>query len=124
MKFVIQIASNASVAVENQIIGSIDYGYMVLIGIENADTTEIADKMIKKMLGLRIFKDENGKTNLNLSSVQGSLLLISQFTLYADCSTQRIKAKKSYCFHYSLYLLITRSDFFNMLVLFTFSLYK
>lgn len=85
MKFVIQIASNASVAVENQIIGSIDYGYMVLIGIENADTTEIADKMIKKMLGLRIFKDDNGKTNLNLSSVQGSLLLISQFTLYADC---------------------------------------
>ena len=85
MKFVIQIASNASVAVENQIIGSSDYGYMVLIGIENADTTEIADKMIKKMLGLRIFKDDNGKTNLNLSSVQGSLLLISQFTLYADC---------------------------------------
>ena len=85
MKFVIQIASNASVAVENQIIGSIDYGYMVLIGIENADTTEIADNMIKKMLGLRIFKDDNGKTNLNLSSVQGSLLLISQFTLYADC---------------------------------------
>ena len=58
---------------------------MVLIGVEDADTTEIADKMIKKMLGLRIFQDENGKTNLNLESVNGDLLLVSQFTLYADC---------------------------------------
>ncbi len=58
---------------------------MVLVGVEDADTKEIADKMIKKMLGLRIFKDENGKTNLSLDQVGGSLLLISQFTLYADC---------------------------------------
>lgn len=85
MKFLIQIASNASVTVEAQIVGSIPYGYVVLIGMEDADTEEIADKMIKKMLGLRIFRDENGKTNLSLDQVSGSLLLISQFTLYADC---------------------------------------
>ena len=85
MKFLIQIASNASVTVEDQIVGSIPYGYVVLIGMEDADTEEIADKMIKKMLGLRIFRDENGKTNLSLDQVSGSLLLISQFTLYDDC---------------------------------------
>lgn len=85
MKFLIQIASNASVSAENKVIGEIPFGYMVLIGVEDADTKEIADKMIKKMLGLRIFKDENGKTNLSLDQVGGSLLLISQFTLYADC---------------------------------------
>ncbi len=85
MKFLIQIASDASVSVENNIIGQIPFGYVVLIGVENADTKEIADKMIKKMLGLRIFKDENGKTNLSIDQVHGSLLLISQFTLYADC---------------------------------------
>lgn len=85
MKFLVQIASNASVSVDDQVIGAIPYGYMVLIGVEDADTKEIADKMIKKMLGLRIFKDENGKTNLSLDQVDGQLLLISQFTLYADC---------------------------------------
>lgn len=85
MKFLIQIASNASVEVENRVIGKIPFGYMVLIGVEDADTKEIADKMIKKMLALRIFQDENGKTNLSLDQVNGSLLLISQFTLYADC---------------------------------------
>lgn len=85
MKFLIQIASDASVSVENQVVGSIPFGYMVLVGVEDADTKEIADKMIKKMLGLRVFRDENGKTNLSLDQVGGSLLLISQFTLYADC---------------------------------------
>lgn len=85
MKFLIQIASNASVSVEEERIGAIPFGYVVLIGVEDADTREIADKMIKKMLELRIFKDENGKTNLSLDQVGGSLLLISQFTLYADC---------------------------------------
>lgn len=85
MKFLIQIASNAFVEVENRVIGKIPFGYMVLIGVEDADTKEIADKMIKKMLALRIFQDENGKTNLSLDQVNGSLLLISQFTLYADC---------------------------------------
>ena len=85
MKFLVQIASNASVTVDEQVIGAIPFGYMVLIGVEDADTKEIADKMKKKMLALRIFKDQNGKTNLNLDQVDGSLLLISQFTLYADC---------------------------------------
>lgn len=85
MKFLIQIASNASVEVENRVAGKISFGYMVLVGVEDADTKEIADKMIKKMLALRIFKDENGKTNLSLDQVGGSLLLVSQFTLYADC---------------------------------------
>ena len=80
-----QIASDASVRVDGSVIGEIPFGYMVLIGVEDADTKEIADKMVKKMLGLRIFKDENGKTNLSLDQVGGSLLLISQFTLYADC---------------------------------------
>jgi len=85
MKLVIQVASDAKVTVSNKIIGQISYGFVGFIGIENADTKEIADKMIKKMLGLRIFKDENGKTNLSIQQVNGELLLISQFTLYADC---------------------------------------
>jgi len=85
MKFVIQRVTRASVSVEGETIGKIDGGFMVLIGIENADTRAIADKMVKKMCGLRIFADENGKTNLSISDVGGSLLLISQFTLYADC---------------------------------------
>jgi len=85
MRLVIQVAKDAKVSVENEIIGQIPYGFVVLIGVENADTKEIADKMLKKMLGLRIFPDENGKTNLNLDQVNGELLLISQFTLYADC---------------------------------------
>ncbi len=85
MKLLIQRASNASVTVEDKTIGKIPFGYVVFIGIENADTKEIADKMVKKMLGLRIFEDENGKTNLSIHQVDGSLLLVSQFTLYADC---------------------------------------
>ena len=87
MKFVIQRVKHASVEVDHKTIGSIKNGFMVLIGVSNSDTKEIADKMIQKMIGLRIFEDENGKTNLNIDheSVQGSLLLISQFTLYADC---------------------------------------
>ena len=85
MKFVIQRVTHADVSVEQNIVGSIDKGFMVLIGINNTDTTVIADKMIKKLVNLRIFEDENGKTNLSLNDVDGSLLLISQFTLYADC---------------------------------------
>lgn len=85
MKFVIQRVTQASVEVNQQIIGSIQKGFLVLIGVSNNDTTEIANKMIKKLLGLRIFEDENGKTNLALKDVNGELLLISQFTLYADC---------------------------------------
>ncbi|MBQ2902154.1 MAG: D-tyrosyl-tRNA(Tyr) deacylase [Agathobacter sp.] len=85
MKFVIQRVKNASCTVENEIIGEIQQGFCVFIGVSNEDNTEIADKMIKKLIGMRIFEDENGKTNLSLADVNGSLLLISQFTLYADC---------------------------------------
>ena len=85
MKFVIQRVAHAEVAVEGEVIGKIGKGFMVLIGVAQDDTREIADKMVKKLTGLRIFEDENGKTNLSLSDVGGSLLLISQFTLYADC---------------------------------------
>ena len=85
MKFVIQRVQHASVKVDEQIKGEIQKGFLVLIGISQDDTKEIADKMIKKMIQLRIFEDENGKTNLSLADVDGQLLLISQFTLYADC---------------------------------------
>ena len=85
MKFVIQRVTHASVTVKEKIIGSIDKGFLVLIGICNDDTEDTADKMIKKTAGLRIFDDENGKTNLSLNDVGGELLLVSQFTLYADC---------------------------------------
>ena len=85
MKFVIQRVSEASCTVEGNVIGKINKGLCVLIGVSNKDNTEIADKMIKKLVGMRIFEDENGKTNLSLADVAGSLLLISQFTLYADC---------------------------------------
>ena len=85
MKFVIQRVTEASVTVENKTIGAIRKGLLVLIGIANQDTREIADKMVKKLIGLRIFDDAEGKTNLSLKDVDGQLLLISQFTLYADC---------------------------------------
>lgn len=85
MKFVIQRVTSASCTVDGQVTGSIEKGFMVLIGVSDSDTKEIADKMTKKMLGLRIFEDAEGKTNLSLADVNGSLLLISQFTLYADC---------------------------------------
>lgn len=85
MKFVIQRVRRASVEVDNKIIGKIGTGFLVLIGVSKDDTKEIADKMIKKLCNMRIFEDENGKTNLGLADVDGSLLLISQFTLYADC---------------------------------------
>lgn len=85
MKFVIQRVTSASCVVDGQVTGSIEKGFMVLIGVSNDDTREIADKMTKKLLGLRIFEDADGKTNLSLADVNGGLLLISQFTLYADC---------------------------------------
>lgn len=85
MRFVIQRVTEASVSVDQQIIGSIGKGFLVLIGVSQTDTRIIADKMIKKLLGLRIFEDQDGKTNLSLQDVNGSLLLVSQFTLYADC---------------------------------------
>lgn len=85
MRFVIQRVSHASVTVDKQCIGKIEKGLLVLIGVSDTDTKEIADKMIKKLLGLRIFEDEQGKTNLDIHTVDGALLLVSQFTLYADC---------------------------------------
>ena len=85
MRFVIQRVTKASVTVDGNITGAIKKGFLVLIGVSVEDTREIAVKMIKKLVGMRIFDDENGKTNLALSDVGGSLLLVSQFTLYADC---------------------------------------
>lgn len=85
MRFLIQRVNEASVAVEGDIVGKIGRGFLVFVGISDSDDTAIADKMIKKLIGLRIFEDEEGKTNLDLNSVGGQLLLISQFTLYADC---------------------------------------
>ena len=85
MRFVIQVVKEASVKVDRETIGQIGKGYVVLIGISDSDTEAVADKMIRKMTGLRLFADENGKTNLSLADVKGSLLLVSQFTLYANC---------------------------------------
>jgi D-tyrosyl-tRNA(Tyr) deacylase len=85
MKFVIQRVTEASVTVDQEVIGSIGKGYLVLIGVGANDTKEDADFYIKKLIGLRIFEDENGKTNLSLKDVNGELLLVSQFTLYANC---------------------------------------
>lgn len=87
MKFVVQRVKNAQVDVDNKIVGKINKGFMVLIGITHTDTKEIADYLVKKLINLRVFKDEKGKMNLSLKDVEGELLLISQFTLYADCSS-------------------------------------
>lgn len=96
MKFVIQVVEEASVRIIEEadgtipegggyVSGSIGRGFMVLVGISATDTEAVADKMVEKMRKLRIFEDENGKTNLDLAAVNGELLLVSQFTLYADC---------------------------------------
>lgn len=85
MRLVIQRVTHASVTIEDREAGRIGQGFLVLIGVEQEDTREIADKMLRKMLNLRIFSDENGKTNLSLRDVNGALLLVSQFTLCADC---------------------------------------
>lgn len=86
MKFVIQRVTEASVTIEGKVAGAIGKGYLVLIGVGKGDTRADADKLVKKMIGLRIFADENGKTNLSLRDVEGELLLVSQFTLYANCT--------------------------------------
>ena len=85
MKFVIQRVKEASVKVDDEYTGKIKKGYLVLIGVGQEDTKEEADKYIRKMINLRIFEDENGKTNCSLKDVDGELLLVSQFTLYASC---------------------------------------
>ena len=86
MKLVVQRVKNASVEVDKNIVGKIDKGYLVLLGVTHTDTKEIADYLVKKICNLRIFEDENGKMNLNLKQVDGSLLIVSQFTLYGDCT--------------------------------------
>ncbi|MBQ8305722.1 MAG: D-tyrosyl-tRNA(Tyr) deacylase [Blautia sp.] len=86
MRFVIQVVSQAKVEVEGKIVGQIGKGYAVLVGVGREDTEAVADRMVKKLLGLRIFADENGKTNRSLADVNGEVLLVSQFTLYADCT--------------------------------------
>ena len=85
MKFLIQRVTEASVDIEGETVGKIGKGYLVLIGVGEGDTREVAGRFIRKMLALRIFADENGKTNLSIKDVGGALLLVSQFTLYADC---------------------------------------
>ena len=85
MRFIIQRVKYAKVTVEGSVTGEISKGLLVLIGVSKEDTKETADKLIKKLLNMRIFEDSEGKTNLSLKDVNGSLLLVSQFTLYADC---------------------------------------
>ena len=85
MRFVIQRVSSASVTIDGKVSGEIGKGFVVLIGIGEDDTKEIADKLLHKLLNMRIFEDENGKTNLAIKDVSGELLMISQFTLYANC---------------------------------------
>lgn len=85
MRFVLQRVLDAKVEVDNKVVGKIGRGYLLLAGISNDDTKDIADKMIEKVARLRIFEDENGKINLDIGQVGGEILIISQFTLYADC---------------------------------------
>lgn len=85
MRFVIQVVSKAEVKIDGNIKGSIGRGYLILMGVGQDDNEQIADRMVSKLLGLRIFPDENGKTNLALADVKGDILMVSQFTLYADC---------------------------------------
>lgn len=85
MKVVLQRVTHAQVTVEEQVVGKIGHGFLLLLGVEDADTVETADHMVEKICKLRIFQDENGKTNLSLADVGGELLVVSQFTLYADC---------------------------------------
>ena len=85
MKLVVQRVKNASVDVDNKTVGKIENGFLVLLGIKNTDTKQDADYLVRKLINLRIFTDENDKMNLGLKEVNGSLLIISQFTLYGDC---------------------------------------
>ena len=86
MKIVIQRVKYSNVKVDSKIVGKIEKGFMVLLGVGPEDTEEQADYLVQKLIKLRVFEDENGKMNLSLKDVNGELLIISQFTLYADCS--------------------------------------
>lgn len=86
MKLVVQRVKNAQVEVENKIVGKINQGFLVLLGVTHNDTKETADYLVKKLCKLRVFTDENDKMNLGIKDIKGELLVVSQFTLYADCS--------------------------------------
>lgn len=86
MKLIIQRVSHASVKVDNDIVGKIGQGFLVLLGVGPEDTKETADYLVQKLIKLRVFEDENGKMNLSLKDIDGELLIVSQFTLYADCT--------------------------------------
>ena len=86
MKLVIQRVRNAKVDVDGKTVGSIEKGFLVLLGVTHTDTKETADYLVKKLCKLRVFEDENGKMNLSIKDVRGQFLIVSQFTLYADCS--------------------------------------
>ena len=85
MKLLVQRVSSAKVDVDSKTVGKINNGFLVLIGVTHTDTREIADYLVKKLCNLRVFKDENSKMNLSIKDVDGELLIVSQFTLYADC---------------------------------------
>lgn len=86
MKLVVQRVKNANVKVDDKTVGEIEQGFLVLLGVTHTDTKETADYLVKKLCNLRIFEDENEKMNLSLKDVGGKLLIVSQFTLYADCT--------------------------------------
>ena len=86
MRFLIQRVKKAKVTVDGETTGEIEKGFLVLVGVGPNDTEEVADYLVQKLIKLRVFEDENGKMNLALKDIQGSLLMVSQFTLYADCS--------------------------------------
>ena len=92
MKLFIQRVNHAEVKVDGEIVGQIGKGLLVFVGVGKQDTLAVADKYLKKLLGLRIFEDEAGKTNLALADVNGELLFISQFTLYANCKRETGRA--------------------------------
>lgn len=121
MKFVIQRVKSASVEINSAIFSQINKGYLVLVGITDSDTEEIADKMIQKLIGLRIFEDENGKTNLSIKDVNGDMLIVSQFTLYADCKKGNrpsfIKAgNPTYAKNIYQYILTKTAEFYGKTV--------
>lgn len=89
MKLILQRVTSAQVAVDNTIVGSCQKGFCILVGISENDTASVIDKMANRIVNLRVFEDENGKMNKSLVDIQGSILLVSQFTLLADCNKGR-----------------------------------